>query len=80
MVTTILSLCPPSKEDGSEAERNVSSFKVTSSFKKKKKRRRILSDSEEELDASSRFVYYFKLYIMSKCKDGDYAIGLSKPK
>ncbi|XP_021917859.1 DNA ligase 1 isoform X2 [Zootermopsis nevadensis] len=41
------------KEDGSEADRNVSSFKVTSSFKKKKKRRRILSDSEEELDASS---------------------------
>jgi hypothetical protein len=55
-VTTILSLCPPSKEDGTEADRHGPTFKVTSSSKKKRKRR-ILSDSEEEVDASTRFVY-----------------------
>jgi hypothetical protein len=66
-VTTVLSLCPPRQQDGSEADRNDSPIKVTSSTKKK--RRRILSDSDEQdVDASTRFVYYFKtcLYIISK--------------
>lgn len=55
-VTTVLSLCPPRQQDVSEADRNDSPIKVTSSTKSK--RRRILSDSDEQdVDASSRFVY-----------------------
>jgi hypothetical protein len=55
-MTTVLSLCPPSQQTGSEADRNDSPIKITSLTKKK--RRRILSDSEEQdVDASVRFVY-----------------------
>jgi hypothetical protein len=53
-VTTVLSFCPPRQQDGSEAERNDSPVKVTSSTKNK--RLRILSDSDEDVDASTRFV------------------------
>lgn len=53
-VTTVLSLCPPSQQDGSGEDKNDSPIKLSST---KKKRRRILSDSEEQdVDASSRFV------------------------
>lgn len=58
-VTTALSLCPPRQQDGSEADRNDSPVKATSSSKNK--RRRILSDSDEhDVDAPDRFVYYFR--------------------
>jgi hypothetical protein len=53
-VTSVLSLCPPSKQDGLEVDKSDSPIKLSST---KKKRRRILSDSEEQdVDASSRFV------------------------
>lgn len=65
MVTTVLSLCPPSKQDGSEEDGNESTLKLTSSFKKKKKKqRRVLSDSEEDVDASTRFVFYLNSCIL----------------
>lgn len=53
-VTTVLTLCPPRQQDESETERSDSPIKVPSSTKNK--RRRILSDSDEDVDASTRFV------------------------
>jgi hypothetical protein len=62
-VTTVLSLCPPSQQDGSEGDKNDSPIKLSST---KKKRRRILSDSEEQdVDASSRFVNGMDLPVLN---------------
>jgi hypothetical protein len=62
-VTTVLSLCPPSQQEGSEVDRSDSPIKLSST---KKKRRRILSDSEEQdVDASSRFVYGMDLPMLN---------------
>lgn len=62
-VTTVLSLCPPSHQDGSEVDRSDSPIKLSST---KRKRRRILSDSEEQdVDASTRFVYGMDLPVLN---------------
>jgi len=62
-VTSVLSLCPPSQQDGSEVDKSDSPIKLSST---KKKRRRILSDSEEQdVDASSRFVYGMDLPLLN---------------
>lgn len=53
-VTSVLSLCPPSQQDGSKVDESDSPIKLGST---KKKRRRILSDSEEQdVDTSSSSV------------------------
>lgn len=62
-VTSVLSLCPPSQQEGSEVDKSDSPIKLNST---KKKRRRILSDSEEQdVDASSRFVYGMDLPLLN---------------
>jgi len=62
-VTSVLSLCPPSQQDGSEVDKSDSPIKLGST---KKKRRRILSDSEEQDgDTSSRFVHGMDLSMLN---------------